>query len=104
MPSDHRLTSSQAIHPRDLIGEVFIGGSNKAAVLRLRRSGVDIKFDQGVDNMAMAMSLVASTRGRQPIRPRRLACESPLYSRRIIAMQRRDAEVPGADAQPLASH
>ena len=28
-----------------------------------RRSGVDIKLDHGVDNLAMAMSLVASTRG-----------------------------------------
>jgi LysR family hca operon transcriptional activator len=52
-----------------LVGEIFIGGANKAAVLRavtedyLRRSGVDIKLDHGVDNMAMAMSLVASTRG-----------------------------------------
>jgi len=69
MPSDHRLTAKQAIHPRELVGEIFIGGSNKAHVLRavtedyLRRSGVDIKLDHGVDNMAMAMSLVASTRG-----------------------------------------
>ncbi len=69
MPSDHRLTAKEAIHPRDFVGEIFIGGANKAAVLRavtedyLRRSGVDIKFDHGVDNMAMAMSLVASTRG-----------------------------------------
>jgi len=69
MPSDHRLTAKQAIHPRELLGEIFIGGANKAAVLRavtedyLRRSGVDIKLDHGVDNMAMAMSLVASTRG-----------------------------------------
>src|ERR1700736_6080620 len=69
MPSDHRLTVKQAIHPRELVGEIFIGGANKAGVLRavtedyLRRSGVDIKFDHGVDNMAMAMSLVASTRG-----------------------------------------
>jgi LysR family hca operon transcriptional activator len=29
----------------------------------LRRLGVDIKLDHGVDNLAMAMSLVASTRG-----------------------------------------
>jgi LysR family hca operon transcriptional activator len=29
----------------------------------LRRSGLDIKLDHGVDNMAMAMSLVASTHG-----------------------------------------
>jgi LysR family hca operon transcriptional activator len=69
MPSDHRLTAKQAIHPRELVGEIFIGGSNKAKVLRaateeyLRRSGVDIKLDHGVDNMAMVISLVASTRG-----------------------------------------
>ena len=69
MPSDHRLTSREAIHPRELVGEILIGGSNKATVLRavtedyLRRCGLDIKLDRGVDNMAMAMSLVASTRG-----------------------------------------
>jgi LysR family transcriptional regulator, hca operon transcriptional activator len=69
MPSDHRLTSREAIHPREFVGEIFIGGANKASVLRavtedyLRHSGLDIKLDHGVDNMAMAMSLVASTRG-----------------------------------------
>jgi LysR family hca operon transcriptional activator len=69
MPSDHRLTAKQTIHPREFVGEIFIGGANKAAVLRavtedyLRRSGIDIKLDHGVDNMAMAMSLVVSTRG-----------------------------------------
>ena len=69
MPSDHRLTTRAAVSPQDLVGEIFIGGSNKASVLRavtedyLRRSGLDIKLDHGVDNMAMAMSLVASTRG-----------------------------------------
>ncbi|MGB9248806.1 MAG: LysR substrate-binding domain-containing protein [Mycobacterium sp.] len=69
MPSDHRLTAREAVSPQDFVGEIFIGGSNKAGVLRavtddyLRRSEVDIKLDHGVDNMAMAMSLVASTRG-----------------------------------------
>ena len=69
MPSDHRLTGREEIHPREFVGEIFIGGSNKASVLRavtedyLRRCGLDIKLDHGVDNMAMAMSLVASTRG-----------------------------------------
>jgi len=69
MPSDHRLTAREAVRPQDFVGEIFIDGANKAAVLRavtedyLRRSGVDIKLDHGVDNMAMAMSLVASTRG-----------------------------------------
>jgi LysR family hca operon transcriptional activator len=69
MPSDHRLTVRSSVSPQALVGEIFIGGSNKAGVLRavtedyLRRSGIDIKLDHGVDNMAMAISLVASTRG-----------------------------------------
>ena len=69
MPSDHQLTTRAAVSPQDLVGQIFIGGANKAAVLRavtedyLRRSGLDIKLDHGVDNMAMALSLVASTRG-----------------------------------------
>jgi LysR family transcriptional regulator, hca operon transcriptional activator len=69
MPNDHRLTARSSVSPQALVGELFIGGSNKAAVLRavtedyFRRSGLDIKLDHGVDNMAMAISLVASTRG-----------------------------------------
>jgi LysR family hca operon transcriptional activator len=69
MPSDHRLIARDAIRPEDFVGEIFIGGSNKAAVLRavtedyFRRAGVEITLDHGVDNMAMVMSLVASTRG-----------------------------------------
>src|ERR1700694_340130 len=69
MPSDHSLTAREAVRPQDFAGEIFIGGSNKATVLRavtddyLRRSGIDINLDHGVDNMAMAVSLVASTRG-----------------------------------------
>jgi LysR family hca operon transcriptional activator len=69
MPNDHRLIDRETVRPQDFLGEIFIGGSNKATVLRsvteayLRHSGLDIKLDHGVDNMAMAMSLVASTRG-----------------------------------------
>jgi LysR family hca operon transcriptional activator len=69
LSSDHHLTSRDAIHPREFVGEIFIGGSNKATVLRavtedyLRRCGLNIKLDHGVDNLAMAISLVASTRG-----------------------------------------
>jgi LysR family transcriptional regulator, hca operon transcriptional activator len=69
MPRDHRLTAREAVSPQDFVGEIFIGGSKKAGVLRavtddyLRRSEIDIKLDHGVDNMAMAMSLVASTGG-----------------------------------------
>jgi LysR family transcriptional regulator, hca operon transcriptional activator len=69
MPSDHPLAARKAIHPREFLNGIFIGGSNKASVLRkvtedyLRRTGLDIKLAHGVDNLAMAMSLVASTRG-----------------------------------------
>jgi LysR family hca operon transcriptional activator len=69
MPSDHPLTSCGTVRPQDFVGEIFIGGANKAGVLRavtedyLRHAGVDIKLHHGVDNMAKTMSLVASTRG-----------------------------------------
>ena len=69
MPSDHRLTSREAIHPREFVGEIFIGGSKKASVLRavtedyLRRCELDIKLAHGVDSASMAISLVASMRG-----------------------------------------
>jgi LysR family hca operon transcriptional activator len=69
MPHDHRLAARDTVRPQDFLGEIFIGGSKKATVLRavtdayLRHSGLDLKLDHGVDNMAVAMSLVASTRG-----------------------------------------
>lgn len=69
MPSDHRLTMRDAVRPQDFVGEIFIGGSKKATVLHavtkdyFRGVGLDIPLDHGVDNMAMVMSLVASTRG-----------------------------------------
>jgi DNA-binding transcriptional LysR family regulator len=70
-PDVERLSPHQprSNSPAGTLGEIFISGSNKATVLRavtedyLRRSGLDIKLDHGVDNMAMAMPLVASTRG-----------------------------------------
>jgi LysR family hca operon transcriptional activator len=69
LPSDHRLASHEAINPHDMVGETFIAVSNTAPVGRkvvddyLRRSGIDLKPDHEADHLAMAMSLVASTRG-----------------------------------------
>ncbi len=69
MPSDHPLTTFDAIHPRQLVGQPFIAMVNKAKVLRgvideyLDRLGVQIAPTQGADNPAMVMSLVASMRG-----------------------------------------
>jgi len=69
LPSDHRLASHEAIDVQEIVGETFISVSNTAPVLRtvidefLKRSGIDITPDHEADNLAMAMSLVASTRG-----------------------------------------
>jgi LysR family hca operon transcriptional activator len=69
LPSDHRLTGDAAIDPQDLAGETFIGVSDVAPVLRsvimnyLKRSGLEIVPAFEIDNYAMAMSFVTSTRG-----------------------------------------
>ncbi|WP_322015207.1 LysR family transcriptional regulator [Paraburkholderia sp. J12] len=69
MPSDHRLTARAAIGPGDFAGEPFVMASNKARVLHdviaayLEANDVAVTPEHGVDNLAMAMSLVASTRG-----------------------------------------
>lgn len=69
MPSDHKLAKRKVVEPKDMIGEPYVAMANKARVLRaviddyLARSGVAIEPTQGVDNPAMVMSLVASTRG-----------------------------------------
>ncbi|WP_260438585.1 LysR substrate-binding domain-containing protein [Burkholderia contaminans] len=69
MPSDHTLASQESIRPQQLAGQPFVATANKARVLRsvvgtyLQREGVTLTPTQGVDNPAMVMSLVASTRG-----------------------------------------
>jgi LysR family hca operon transcriptional activator len=69
LPSDHRLASRDAIRPRDLVGEPFVTVSQTAPVLRaiidgyLKQSGIDITPAYEVDNLAMAVSLIASARG-----------------------------------------
>ena len=58
----------------------------------LRRSGLDIRLDHGVDNMAMAMSLVASTRGLALM---------PAYAKNLlpwsVASRPLDGEAPTID-------
>jgi LysR family transcriptional regulator, hca operon transcriptional activator len=69
IPSDHRLASQDAIALQDIVGETFIGISNTAPTLRviideyLEQSGLDLQQTHRVDNLAMAMSFIASTRG-----------------------------------------
>ncbi|WP_454723233.1 MULTISPECIES: LysR family transcriptional regulator [Cupriavidus] len=81
MPSDHELAGKTAIAPSDLHGQAFIMASNKAHVLHdvvvryLEQNGIAVRVDQGVDNLAMAMSLVASTRG---------LCLMPEYANNLL--------------------
>ena len=69
MPSDHRLTTRESVSVEDLTGEIFIHMSKTAPVLRkviddyLERLHITIVPSHEVDNLAMAMSIVASTRG-----------------------------------------
>jgi LysR family hca operon transcriptional activator len=66
---NHRLSERETASLHEFHDEIFIGGSNKAAVLGVvtepnpRRSGVDIALGDCVDNVAEAMSLVPSTGG-----------------------------------------
>jgi LysR family hca operon transcriptional activator len=69
LPSDHRLAQHDAVDLTDLVGETFISVSNTAPSLRvvideyIGASGLGIVADHEADNLSMAISLVASTRG-----------------------------------------
>jgi len=69
LPGDHRLAALDEVDPRELVGETFIAVSTTAPTLRaiinafISQSGLDIHPTHEVDNLAMAMSLIASTRG-----------------------------------------
>jgi LysR family hca operon transcriptional activator len=69
LPSDHRLAALKSVGPRDLVSQTFVTVSDTAPVLRmvidnyLKRSGIHIKPTHEVDNLAMAMSLIASSGG-----------------------------------------
>lgn len=66
-PSDHRLAAQQRVDLQEIVGETFIIPSNTAPTLHslivgyLERSGLDIKPAHEVDDLAHAVSMVAST-------------------------------------------
>jgi len=66
---DHRLAGQAAIALKELAGEMYLGISDTAPTLRtviedyLKRSKVVLRPAQRLDNLAMAMSMVASTGG-----------------------------------------
>lgn len=68
LPSDHRLAQQETVDPLSLRGEPFIAFTDVPHVLRevvgsyLGAVGVDVTPAHYIDNFAMAISLVASTR------------------------------------------
>jgi LysR family hca operon transcriptional activator len=82
MPHDHPLAARDFVRPQDLVGEVFIATSTKAApTLRaaidgyIRELGLAIKPNHIAENISMAISLVASTHG---------VCLLPLYAQNFL--------------------
>jgi LysR family hca operon transcriptional activator len=69
LPSDHALVAQDEIEVAEIAALPFIDVSKTAPALRLviddyiRRSGLQITPAHDADNLAMAISLVASTRG-----------------------------------------
>jgi len=69
LPRDHRLASCDTIAVQDIVDEIFLGMSESAPTLQvvindyLRQAGIDPRPAHKVKNIAMLMSLVASTRG-----------------------------------------
>jgi LysR family hca operon transcriptional activator len=82
MPRDHALAVRSAIRPQDIAGQTFIGVSAiRAPTLRAviedyaKRTGITLKPDHQAENLAMAISLVASTGG---------ICLLPLYAQNLL--------------------
>jgi LysR family hca operon transcriptional activator len=69
LPSDHRFASEDSVEVREIADAPFINVSGTAPALRIvideyiRQTGLAIKPAHEADNLAMAISLVASTRG-----------------------------------------
>ncbi len=69
LPSDHRLASREVIAIQEVADETFMGMSQTAPVLQkvidgyLKRSGIITRAPHELDDLSMAVSLVASRRG-----------------------------------------
>jgi LysR family hca operon transcriptional activator len=94
MPRDHPLAARNSIRPQDIAGEKFIGVSAaRAPTLRAviddyaKRTGVALKPEHQAENLAMAISLVASTGG---------ICLLPLYAQNLLPKTVTSRPIQGA--------
>ncbi|MGY3485851.1 LysR family hca operon transcriptional activator [Bradyrhizobium sp. USDA 4011] len=82
MPRDHPLAARSSVRPKDLAGQSYIGVSAaRAPTLRsaindfFTRHGLAIETAHQAENLAMAISLIASTGG---------ICLLPLYAQNLL--------------------
>ncbi|MDB5378187.1 MAG: transcriptional regulator [Rubritepida sp.] len=82
MPAGHRLAEKAAVAPREIAGEILVGvpNSNSPALRAVtdaygKRIGLDLTPAHEAMNLAMAISLVASTGGVSLL---------PLYTRKLL--------------------
>jgi LysR family hca operon transcriptional activator len=82
MPRDHALAARSSIRPQDIAGEIYIGVSaTRAPTLKAviddyaKRTGIALKSNHQAENLAMAISLVASTGGLSLL---------PLYAQNLL--------------------
>ena len=80
MPRDHALAAKSSIRPQDMAGQTFIGVSPVRAptlwaVINEYLKPLGVKPDHQAENLAMAISLVASTGG---------ICLLPLYAQNLL--------------------
>src|SRR5258708_5593566 len=82
MPRDHTMAARKSIRPQDIAGETFINVSPVRAPTLwtaiddyIKRTGIALKADHQAENLAMAISLVASTGG---------ICLVPLYAQNLL--------------------
>ena len=82
MPRDHPLAARSAVRPKDLAGQSYIGVSAaRAPTLRsaindfFTRHGLAMEVAHQAENLAMAISLIASTGG---------ICLLPLYAQNLL--------------------
>ncbi|HJW40845.1 MAG TPA: LysR family transcriptional regulator [Rhizomicrobium sp.] len=81
MPNDHRLAARKSIRAADLAGETFIRPSNVAPTLNaaidayIAKAAIQFASIHEVDNLSMAVSLLASTRSVGLV---------PLYARNLL--------------------